>query len=161
MISQTSEYALRAVVYLATRPGGASTSAHEIAESTRVPVGYLQKVLRSLAKAEILTAQRGSGGGFSLAKVPTAIRVLDVLRATDGSLARIERCPLGITGHMKLCSLHRMIDQEIAHAEQTFSTTTIADLIADNPDFAPLCRTNIPQSVPLRINLGRPSDDPE
>lgn len=151
MITQTSEYALRAIVYLATLPGGASTSANEIAESTKVPVGYLQKVLRSLAKAEILTAQRGSGGGFSLAKVPTAIRVLDVLKATDGSLARIERCPLGIKGHMKLCSLHRMIDQEIAHAEQTFSTTTIADLIAENPEITPLCGAKIPQSVALRV----------
>ena len=79
MISQTTEYALRAVVFLASRPDRTAISAQDISEATKVPVGYLQKILRSLAKEKILTAQRGSGGGFALAKVATSIRVLDVL----------------------------------------------------------------------------------
>lgn len=139
VISQTSEYALRAIVYLAARRSREPASAHEIAEATRVPVGYLQKILRMLAKAGILTAQRGSGGGFSLAKVPTAISVLDVLRASDTDFSRIERCPLGIKGHTSLCSLHRLLDDELAHAERTFSGTTVADLLDGEGGIRPLC----------------------
>ena len=139
MISQTSEYALRAVVYLATRATDGPAAAQEISEATRVPVGYLQKILRSLARHAILTAQRGSGGGFMLAKVPSAISVLDVLKASDTDMPRIERCPLGIRGHTSLCSLHRLLDGEMAHAERTFASTTIADLLDGDGGVRPLC----------------------
>lgn len=139
MISRTSEYALRAVVYLAARPESGLASAQEIAEAIRVPVGYLQKILRMLARQGILTAHRGTGGGFGLAKVATAISVLDVLRASDGQLQRIERCPLGIKGHTRLCSLHRLLDAEMARIERVFASTTVADLLDAQGGVRPLC----------------------
>ena len=129
MISQTSEYALRAALCLAARTDDSHASANEIAEMIRVPVGYLQKVLRMLARDGILVAQRGTHGGFTLAKVSSAISVLDVLKATDTEIPRITRCPLGIKGHTNLCSLHRLLDNEMARAERTFAATTLADLL--------------------------------
>lgn len=60
MITQTAEYALRAVVHLAGRAENRPASAQDISRATKVPVGYLQKILRMLAKARILTAQRGA-----------------------------------------------------------------------------------------------------
>lgn len=164
MISQTAEYALRAVVHLAMRPGQHEpASALEISEATRVPVGYLQKILRMLARRKILSAQRGSGGGFALAKVPTAISVLDILRATDTDLARIERCPLGLKGHTSLCSLHRLLDDQIAGIERTFATTTIADLVEGRSPGGnglgvtsrPLCDPATDGLMPLSV-LARP-----
>lgn len=128
MISQTAEYALRAVVHLAQQPSGAA-AAQEIAKSIQVPVGYLQKILRQLSRARILSAQRGTGGGFALAKVPTAISVLDVLRAVDSGVVRIEKCPLGITGHTSLCALHRLLDEQAAAAERIFAATSLAQLV--------------------------------
>ena len=156
MISQTSEYALRAIVHLAARADEGPASAHAISDATRVPVGYLQKILRMLARADILTAQRGSGGGFALAKVPTAISVLDVLRATDTDIARIDRCPLGIKGHTRLCSLHHLLDSQIAQAEQTFARTTIADLLDGTGGVRPLCDTV--GRLPISVN-GNAIDD--
>ena len=138
MISQTSEYALRAVVHLA-QIGHGPAVASDIATATRVPLGYLHKILRMLAKDGILLAQRGSGGGFALAKLPSAISVLDVLRATDTVVGRIERCPLGIPGHTSLCSLHHMLDEAIAETAARFAATSIADLIVPRADIAPLC----------------------
>lgn len=151
LISQGSEYALRAAVYLAQRGDGLCTT-QEIANATRVPMGYLQKILRMLARAGLLTAQRGVGGGFALAKVPSAISVLDVLRASDSDVSRIERCPLGIKGHTHLCALHRLLDQEIAHAAQTFASTTIADLSRTIDGVRPLCDPDAP--TPLTSNAG-------
>ncbi len=139
MISQTSEYALRAVVHLGMRQDPDPASAHEIAEAIKVPVGYLQKILRTLARAGITVAQRGSGGGFALAKPPSAITVLDVLLASDTPVERIERCPLGIKGHTSLCALHRLLDNQIAQAQRTFASTTIADLIEPVAGVRPLC----------------------
>jgi DNA-binding IscR family transcriptional regulator len=105
-----------------------------------------------LARANILTAQRGSGGGFALAKVPTAIRVLDVLNATDSGVSRIERCPLGIVGHTRLCALHQMLDEQVARAEQVFAMTSIASLLAGVDDIRPLCQ--VPGAGPLEPRDG-------
>lgn len=153
MISQTSEYALRAALYLAARPGHAPASAQEISEATRVPVGYLQKVLRMLSRHGILTAHRGTGGGFALAKVPTAISVLDVLRASDTQIQRIERCPLGIKGHTRLCSLHRMLDEELARTERTFASTSLGDLLDGAGGVRPLCDPT--GKLPLTVSAER------
>lgn len=128
MISQTSEYALRAVVHLA-KVGGGPAVAQDIADATQISVGYLHKILRLLARKGILLAQRGVGGGFSLARSPDRISVLEVLRVTENELARIESCPLGIEGHTQLCPLHRLLDQQIASIEQVFNSTSIADLM--------------------------------
>lgn len=147
MISQTSEYALRAVVHLA-QIGGGPAVAQDIAEATRVPVGYLHKILRMLSKHGILASQRGAGGGFSLAKVPTAISVLDVLRATDTMIDRIDKCPLGIPGHTTLCAVHHMLDQAIAETARRFSGTSIDDLIQPGPRVTPLCESP-PATTPL------------
>ncbi len=127
-ISQPFEYALQALVYLAGRPG-ASASAQEIAQGIRVPAGYLQKILRILARAGMLSARRGTGGGFTLLAAPGEIRVLDVLRMIDTDYARIQVCPPGIDGHKVLCKLERMLDETIAQTERLFASTMIADLV--------------------------------
>lgn len=155
MISQTSEYALRAVVHLAQR-GDKPAVAQDISEATKVPVGYLHKILRQLARAGILVAQRGVGGGFMLARVPTAISILDVLRATDNVVPRIQKCPLGIKGHTSLCALHRLLDEQIAHAERLFSGTSIASLIEGNGHIRPLCDPTGTKPVGLSVSRNGP-----
>lgn len=157
MISQTSEYALRAAVFLAARNSENPASALEISDATRVPVGYLQKILRMLAKHKILTAHRGTNGGFNLAKLPTAISVLDILKASDTVIARIERCPLGIKGHTRLCSLHRMLDQEMARSENTFASTSLADLLDGVGGIRPLCDPSgrLPAAVELTTSSAK------
>lgn len=153
MISQTSEYALRAALCLAARSDASPASAHEIAEAIRVPPGYLQKILRMLARNGILLAQRGTNGGFSLAKVPTAISILDILKASETEIPRITRCPLGIKGHAQLCSLHRLLDDEMARAERTFATTTLADLLDGDGGVRPLC--DAAGRLPLAVSVER------
>ncbi len=157
MFPQTAEYALRAAVHLASREDDAPASAHEIAEATKVPVGYLQKILRMMARRGLLTAQRGSGGGFALAKVASAISVLDILEATETAIPRIERCPLGIPGHANLCSLHRLIDQESARMRQTFASTSLADLAADREGTRPLCAPRETHEVTIQSDASRRS----
>ncbi|MGH7140821.1 MAG: RrF2 family transcriptional regulator, partial [Pirellulales bacterium] len=93
MISQTAEYALRAIVYLADQSETPQTT-QQIAEVTRVPAGYLAKVMQGLSRAGLVRAQRGLHGGFTLAVSAKKLTVLDVVRAVD-PLRRIEHCPLG------------------------------------------------------------------
>ncbi len=128
MLSQTAEYALRAMVALTTGSAEAKT-AQEIALESRVPLDYLSKVLNSLARAEIVTGRRGRGGGFQSARPPGTLTVLEVVNAVD-PIQRIRTCPLGLKQHGEnLCPLHRKLDDAMLGVEQAFAATTIESLV--------------------------------
>jgi Rrf2 family nitric oxide-sensitive transcriptional repressor len=142
MISQTAEYALRAVVCLGTQ-GGRPLTTQVIADRTQVPGGYLAKVLQGLGRAGLVESQRGVGGGFILARPLDEITVLDVINAVD-PLKRIQRCPLGLVAHgTRLCPLHRRLDEAIALVESLYEGTTIAQLLEESsisrPPGVPVC----------------------
>jgi Rrf2 family nitric oxide-sensitive transcriptional repressor len=138
MISQTAEYALRAVVALAAGDGTPQTT-HRIAATTKVPPDYLSKVLQSLGRAGIITSQRGQRGGSVLARSASQISVYDVVQAVD-PIVRIRSCPLGLPGHgERLCALHRRIDDAIGTVENAFRASTIAELLAEPSESHPLC----------------------
>ncbi|MBX9695926.1 MAG: Rrf2 family transcriptional regulator [Cyanobacteria bacterium] len=128
MISQTTEYALRAAVFLAMNRHKAF-SVYEIAVVTKVPAAYLSKVLQSLAKADIVHSQRGAGGGFILAIAPEHISILDVVNAVD-PINRIKTCPLDLKSHgTVLCALHSRLDGACAAIEKAFADTTLSELL--------------------------------
>lgn len=137
MISQTAEYALRAIVHLAgcwnaspPQNNAGSQTVQQIAEATCVPAGYLSKVLQNLCRQKLIVSQRGLGGGFRLAKSPDAMSLYEVIQAVD-PLQRIHRCPLGLPEHgTNLCLLHSKLDAAMALVEESFRTTMIADLLA-------------------------------
>jgi Rrf2 family transcriptional regulator, nitric oxide-sensitive transcriptional repressor len=130
MFSQTAEYALRAVVFLASRPDVPRITP-QIAEATHVPAGYLSKVLQTLGKEGIVRSRRGLHGGFTLAVPPEALTVLQVIAAVD-PLKRIETCPLGLEIHgSRLCPLHRRLDEAIGRVESALAGFTIRDLLVD------------------------------
>ena len=132
MFTQTSEYALRAVAWMAGGPEQVFTTG-EIAEGTKVPSSYLSKVLQTLARAGIVRSQRGLGGGFSLARRPEELTVLEVIESVD-PLPRIEHCPLGSDCHAEgLCKLHAALDEAMSLVEDCLRKATIASLLSDLP----------------------------
>lgn len=137
MISQTAEYALRAVVCLAGNAGRPMTT-QQIADVTHVPLGYLSKVLQALGRARVVRSIRGTRGGFALPKSIESLSVLEVINAVD-PIHRIDHCPLGLQAHGKnLCALHRKIDDAIALMERTFNEYTIADLLREPNKSTPM-----------------------
>lgn len=115
-----------------------------IAKQTRVPPGYLSKVLQSLNKAGVVDSRRGLRGGYELTRPPEELTLLDVINAVD-PLKRITRCPLALTAHRRqLCSLHKRLDEGIAGVEALFKGTTIAELLAEANPSKPLCEENTP-----------------
>lgn len=138
MISLTVEYALRGVVWMASKPG-VSQTAREIAAATQVPAGYLSKILNTLVNAGIITSQRGLGGGFLLARDSQELSVLEVINAVE-PIERIHTCPLKLPAHAtQLCPLHRQLDAAIATVESAFANCTVASLAAPPGDAASLC----------------------
>jgi Rrf2 family transcriptional regulator, nitric oxide-sensitive transcriptional repressor len=149
MISQTAEYALRAIVFLAMNPEQAHTT-QKISNGTKVPAAYLSKVLQSLSRAGIVQSQRGFGGGFVLAKVPGEVSMLEVLDAVDPIL-RIKFCPLGLQTHgTNLCALHKRLDDATAVIEKAFRNCTIGNLLARPTRSTPLCEDLSGKAGPAR-----------
>ena len=151
MFSQTVEYALRAVVYLAYESPEPRTTV-QIADATKVPRNYLSKILQWLAREGIVSTQRGVGGGVTLAKTPAELTILDVVRAVEPrSVQRTTTCPLGLKAHgARLCPLHKRLDDAVATVEAAFGGTTLAEILAEPSDSVPLCDTEQGQKLKLR-----------
>lgn len=150
MISQTVEYALRAIVTIAQQNGRPCT-AKEIAATTQVPAPYLSKLMQGLVKNGVVTSQRGLRGGFLLCKSPDDLTLLEVVDAVE-PFQRIRRCPLGIQSHAgTLCPLHEQLDSIMADAEKRLRELTVSRVLRQRDAVTPLCET--PASPPL-VTLG-------
>ncbi len=139
MFSMTTEYALRAAVFLSEWYGEVQT-ASRVAEATQTPVRYASRVLQLLVEGGLATSQRGPTGGFALSREPAGITLLDVVQAIE-PIQRIRECPLGLVEHAdQLCPLHRAMDAVAAKTEATLGALTLADVMTQ-------------QVVPLGISI--------
>jgi Rrf2 family protein len=83
-ITTKSPYALRALTEL-TRSGGAGpVPIGELARRREVPVQFLEQLFATLRRAGLLKSQRGVKGGYSFARDPSDITVLEVVELLDG-----------------------------------------------------------------------------
>lgn len=89
MISTRGRYALRVLVDLAECRRTDYVTLKEIADRQEISEKYLESIVKELVRAGILEGLRGKGGGYRLNKQPEQIRVLDVLRLMEGSLAPV------------------------------------------------------------------------
>jgi Rrf2 family protein len=138
MISQTAEYALRAVAALGSHPDE-QMATQRLAEVTKVPPGYLSKVLQALGRAGLVRSRRGLGGGFELTRSAEEITVYDVVQAVD-PVQRIRTCPLGLAAHgVRLCPLHKRLDDAMRMVEEAFRKSTLAEVLAEPTGSKPLC----------------------
>lgn len=153
MLSQTTEYALRAIIHLASLPPQSTASSEAIAERTRVPRGYLSKIMRDLVVAGVVTSQRGPSGGFTLARAAADISILDVVDAVD-PLRRITKCPLGNPAHLTLCPLHRRLDDALGLVQSSFRDTSLAELLETSTRAAASCRSLTMPTVRGRSKTG-------
>lgn len=81
-ISTKTYYAMRALAFLATKE--TPISAREISESEDLPLEYLEKILQTLRKADLVVSQRGVAGGYTLAHPASEITLHDILAELEG-----------------------------------------------------------------------------
>ena len=128
-LTRQTDYAMRAVLYLATSP---LASIKEIAEAQSVPQEYLAKILQKLARAGIVTTHRGVGGGVSLARVPEKISMLDVIEAIEGNVA-LNRCFIKPSEcpRESFCAMHDELDRIGSSLAAMFGKVNFARLARD------------------------------
>jgi Rrf2 family protein len=138
LFSQTTEYAMRVMAWLALSPDTLVPTV-TLAEKTRVPTHYLAKVLQQLASADLVTGRRGVRGGYKLARPAKDISLLAVARAVS-VVERITECPLGLSNHgPNLCPLHRTVDAAARLVIELLDGRTLDDLVSDQGASKPLC----------------------
>ena len=135
MLTQTADYALRALVYLAHDPDDGYHQTRDLAKALNVPSNYLGKILQLLGHARIVESQRGMNGGFRIARLPEQVRLFDVINAID-AVPTNPRCPM-LTGarQIELCALHRRFAAMTAEYVRFLKGTTLADVL--RPDSVP------------------------
>lgn len=131
MLTQTSEYALRAMVYLARKGEGHYAGVKEIAKATDVPTNYLAKILQQLAKANVLESQKGFGGGFRIGKKLSKINLLAIVDPLE-NISKFKRCVLGhrMCNDAMACPLHEAwmrISHEYLGSLQNTTLQDVAD----------------------------------
>lgn len=86
-ISRLADYGIVLLTGMARKPLETSWTARDLAETSRLPLPMVSKVLKLLAREGVLASHRGVKGGYSLARHPGAISVADIIRALDGPIA--------------------------------------------------------------------------
>jgi Rrf2 family transcriptional regulator, cysteine metabolism repressor len=86
VITTKSPYAVRALAELARRGSSAPVPIGEIARARDIPVQFLEGLFATLRRAGILQSQRGVKGGYSFARAPAEVTVLEVVELLEGEL---------------------------------------------------------------------------
>jgi Rrf2 family iron-sulfur cluster assembly transcriptional regulator len=129
IFSHSTEYAIRAIIFLAQQPAGTLVGAREISRAETIPVPFLWKILQKLARQKIVRSFKGLHGGYELARPADQITIQAMLDATDGE-HDAGRCVLGLSqcDEAAPCPLHDQWKEIRGQITNLLAQTTVADL---------------------------------
>jgi Rrf2 family protein len=128
-VSQTAEYAIRAMAALATMPPDTLVRASDLARSTGIPPSYLSKILRRLVLADLLVSRKGKLGGFVLSRPAGTIQFVEILDAVDAFPSE-GRCAFnwGLCDDLEPCPLHGPWSRLKSRVHDWATTTSLAEV---------------------------------
>jgi Rrf2 family protein len=134
MLSKKSQYAFKALSYLAEKYEKGPVLISEISKKKKIPLKFLENILLELKKADILDSKKGKGGGYFLKKSPAKIKVATIIRLINGPIAMLpcvslyfyERCK---NCNEKHCGLHDMMIEVRDATLNVVENRTLQDLV--------------------------------
>jgi Rrf2 family protein len=133
MLTKTSEYALRSLIYIAMHAvAGKKIGIKEVANELELPLAFIGKILQELVRKGLLASTKGPNGGFYLHRSASNISIMDVIREIDG-LEAFKRCGLGLKkcSDDHPCPLHQDFKVYRDGLAKLFSKRTIQDLMTN------------------------------
>ncbi len=128
-LSTKSRYSLRAMLHLALYQKDSVIMAREIAEQQNLPENYLEQLMLSLRRAGLVSAMRGSRGGYLLARPPEAITLANIVEAVEGSLSIADCSDVpNCCAVPETCALKDVFDEINSKLYGAFSGITLSDL---------------------------------
>lgn len=143
MLSNSSKYALKAVLFLALHTNeNNKMMVKDISERINVPKAYIAKLLQELSKRKILSSTKGPKGGFYINEANKNQPIIKIIDIIDGK-KRIESCVLSLEdcNEHKPCPLHALINPSRSKMIVLLESKTIKDLAKDlelNKAFLPV-----------------------
>jgi Rrf2 family protein len=134
MLSAKGKYGLKAMLYLAEREGGTGVLGAEIAESQNIPKKFLDTILLELKINGLLNSKKGRGGGYTLARPASKVKVGEIIRILDGPLAPIS-C-VSVTAYRpcpdcsdeNACQIRHVMQQVRDATAQILDNTSLKDM---------------------------------
>ena len=129
LITRDTDYAIRALCFIARRKNEVLTAA-QLVEELKIPRSFLRKILQKLNKTGVLRSRKGSGGGFSLAAQADKILLTDLIKVFQGTL-KLNECYLKRRPcpNRKVCALKRKIDDIERYVSSQLESITIGGLL--------------------------------
>ena len=130
-LTRYTDYSLRVLIYLAVHQKALATI-EEIAEAYGISRAHLTKIVHRLGLAGYVETVRGRGGGLRLARLPEKIRVGQVVRHAEETMALVE-CFDPETSHCRIepvCGLRTALKDALDAFLRTLDGYTLADLVA-------------------------------
>lgn len=154
-LTRKAEYAIRAMVDVATHQGSGRVTAKEVAARQDVPPVFLTQVIGELKNSGLLSTSKGAGGGIALNTDPARINVRQIIQAIEGPIA-LNDCLLGETGCSRkpTCQIHDMWAQAQAKMLSVLDATTLADLISSRDKTSgaiPAAGTKVSNEVEVEV----------
>jgi Rrf2 family protein len=133
-ISRRTDYGVRVILDLATRPENEKTPTQDIAERQNIPGPFLAKIISQLAMSGLVITYRGAGGGVRLAGPASEISLLDVIEALDGPV-KLNRCVIEPSACPRdsHCPVHHVWAKAQTDLTTLLSGTTFDELAKQAP----------------------------
>jgi Rrf2 family protein len=128
-LTRKGEYAIRGIVYLASRPPEQVCLLSDIAAAVDVPPTFLAKIFQQFSKIGLVRSYRGTGGGFVLGRTPEKITLLDVVEAVEGPIVP-NRCVTGEDecSRTTTCNVHPVWVSVQAQVREILASVSLKEL---------------------------------
>ncbi len=136
-ISRSAGYGMVAVGYIARNEKDGPVLSSNISKEYKLPTEYLLKILQQLVKVNILCSKRGPHGGFTMARPPKAINLLEIIEAITGPVAGPLSMAEQTGGASFSVKMERVCQRATASAEAVLRKTKLSDLIGATSEKRP------------------------
>jgi Rrf2 family iron-sulfur cluster assembly transcriptional regulator len=133
-LSTKGRYAMVAMADLAAQPEGAMVSLADLSRRQSISLAYLEQLFVRLRRADLVASARGPGGGYRLARPPSAIRISEILEAVDEKVSAMEvgsAASGGLSGTRAQSMTNRLWESLSAHVYVFLHQTRLADVVAN------------------------------
>lgn len=133
MLSKKTQYAFKALIYLAEHADKGPVLISEISKRKNIPLKFLENILLELRKAGVLESKKGKGGGYYFSVDPQQVSLAKIMRLLDGPIALLPCVSLNFYEKCKdcdekICGLNRMMVQVRDATLKVLETKSVADL---------------------------------
>ena len=134
-LTLTGEYAIRAMIHLASGKDESIFRISEISDVNNIPEKFLRKIIPQLSSVGLIQSQRGNGGGIKLGKPALEITPLEIIEAVEGEMA-LNKCLIdkAFCSNDRWCAVHTLWCDAQKKLRIILSSKSIADLARENEE---------------------------